>query len=88
MPADYAIYREREAERPWVVVEVIEEDAKASETLARLGRWRAYGVQHILMAQPATRSLYHRTGDTLRTPDRWDPAGQTPPISAERLFEA
>lgn len=87
MAADFAIYRDDAAERPWVVIEVIEGEAKAGETLARLSCWRSYGVDHILLAQPSTRSLYHRTGDTLRMPDGWDLGGGIPVMPAQVLFE-
>jgi hypothetical protein len=85
--ADYAVFRDDAPERPWLVIEVIESDAKAGETLARLSRWRSYGVDHILLAQPSTRTLYHRTGDTLRMPDRWDLGGGIPSLLAQVLFE-
>ena len=67
--ADLAVYEGKEpqgtvpAETPLVVIEILSPDDRMSETLNKLSEYRAWGVRHVWLVDPDTRSLY-RYGDS------------------------
>jgi len=62
--ADVAVYEGEEpqgavpAETPLVVIEILSPDDRMSETLEKLSEYRAWGVRHVWMVDPDSRSLY------------------------------
>jgi len=70
--ADVAVYEGEEpqgavpAETPLVVIEILSPDDRMSETLDKLSEYRAWGVPHVWMVDPDTRSLYTYEDSGLR----------------------
>ena len=73
--ADVAVYEGEEpqgavpAETPLVTIEILSPDDRMSETLMKLSEYRAWGVRHVWLVDPETRSLYTYGDSGLRETD-------------------